>query len=280
EDPPHSGNRVIDMDIKNHLVPQKTFRIAVTGDVYVTRLEREIIDTLDFQRLGGVRQLGSVVHVYRTALHTRFDHCLGTLAMVDRMMRAVKMNAHSSEDESRIDPEQEVLARLYALLHDLPHVPFGHTIEDELGLILRHDQNPKRLLRFLGPDSQIGSIIRANLGKAMYDRFLSIYLWEEDKKWEKRRNEIAERDSEQAKLWDELENWKDLKDSDDAFIHDLVSNTVCADLLDYIARDNYFCNLGGAMEYRFINFLYLHRNADGRRRLYGRREKPSRAETP
>lgn len=91
QDMPHSGNTAI--DFKNLLKPQKTFRIAVSGDVQVTRLEREIIDTLDFQRLGGVRQLGSVVHVFRTALHTRFDHSLGTLAMVDRMMRAIATNA-------------------------------------------------------------------------------------------------------------------------------------------------------------------------------------------
>ena len=77
--------------LKNSKFPRlvKTIRIAVTGDVGVTELEKKIIDTLDFQRLRGVRQLGSSVQVYPTALHTRFDHALGTLAMADRVCKAV-----------------------------------------------------------------------------------------------------------------------------------------------------------------------------------------------
>src|SRR5947209_13822278 len=82
----------------------KTIRIAVTGDVFLTRLEREIIDTPDFQRLRGVCQLGSVCMVYPTALHTRFDHCLGTLAMAAKMVRAIRENTHSSKDERSIEP--------------------------------------------------------------------------------------------------------------------------------------------------------------------------------
>lgn len=220
----------------------KTFRIAVTGDVFVTRLEREIIDTADFQRLRGVRQLGTVFLVYPTALHTRFDHSLGTLAMAARMIRSIRENTHSSKDERSIEPIQEALARLYALLHDVPHVPFGHTIEDELSLFTRHDKNPTRIERFLGRDSGIGALIRQHLGEQAYDRFMAIYEW----------------------------NGTDKLQHDDAFIYDLVSNTVCADLLDYLARDSYFCNLELQSEYRFLNFLYLKRDDSGMRRVFVR----------
>lgn len=261
---------------KQFLVPHKTIRIAVSGDVYVTRVEKDIIDTPDFQRLRGIRQLGNVQHVYPTALHTRFDHSLGTLCMADRMIQAIKNNMHSEADERKIDTKQEILARLYALLHDLTHVPFGHTIENELGLLTEHDHNPTRILHFLGPGSDIWRIITNlgdelyhktgnelynTLGNELYNRFMAIYIWDEKKSFAKR---VGENEA-----WDELQDWKIIK-SEDAFIHDLVSNTVCADLLDYIARDNYFCNLGGSMEYRFINFLYLSTDSDDRRHVFVR----------
>jgi len=232
------------------LKTEKTFRIAVTGDVFVTQLERKIIDTPHFQRLRGVRQLGSVQHVYPTALHTRFDHSLGTLAMAQKMIQAIRNNTGSEEAERRITLKQEILARLYALLHDITHVPFGHTIEDELHLLPRHDENPDRILKFLGPDSFIGQIIQRDIGSDGYDRFMRIYLW--DDKPEKQIKRSKE------KVWEPLKDWL-VTDAlnDDIFIHDLVSNTVCADLLDYVMRDSYFCNLGIGLEYRFINFLYL-----------------------
>jgi HD superfamily phosphohydrolase len=201
----------------------KTIRIAVSGDVFLTKLESEIIDTEDFQRLRGIRQLGTVNLVYPTALHTRFDHSLGTLAMADRMIRAIVSNTHSSPAEQHIEPVQEALARLYALLHDLPHVPFGHTIEDELSIFTRHDKNPARIERFFGKNSEVGKLIVTYLGESVYARFMSIYSWDEDSS-----TQLA---------------------NDDNFIYDIVSNTVCADLLDYLARDSYFCNLDIPLDY-------------------------------
>ena len=41
------------------LKPFKTIRIAVSGDVSVNKLEKDIIDTPHFQRLRGIKQLGT-----------------------------------------------------------------------------------------------------------------------------------------------------------------------------------------------------------------------------
>ena len=218
------------------LRPTKTIRIAVSGDVLLTALEVELIDTPDFQRLRRVRQLGTASFVYPTALHTRFDHALGTLEMAARMLDSIRKNRHNTDDEKAITAKQEVLVRLYALLHDVPHVPYGHTLEDELHILERHDNNPERLEHFFGSSSRIGSIIAKSLGASALENFLQIYRWD---------NECSLGGNE--------------------FIHDIVSNTVCADLLDYLARDNLFCNLGVSLEYRFLNFLYLHRQREQKR---------------
>src|SRR5712664_2217045 len=79
-------------DVPDFLRPKKTMQIAVSGGVLVTDLERRIIDTPDFQRLRGIRQLGLAYFVYPTALHTRFDHSLGTLHMATRMVHAIREN--------------------------------------------------------------------------------------------------------------------------------------------------------------------------------------------
>jgi uncharacterized protein len=257
------------------LIPAKTIRIAVSGDVHLTCLEKEIIDTKDFQRLRGVRQLGTVNLVYPTALHTRFDHSIGTLSMAARIARSIKENRHSLPDEREISETHEVLIRLYALLHDVPHVPFGHTIEDELGIYTRHDKNPDRFKRFFGQTSDIGSLLIKRLGMPIYLRFAAIYRWNG-----KTPSEETQEDLEKQSEWYRAEKtsiFQSITENDDAFVYDIVSNTVCADLLDYLARDSYFCNLDIALEYRFLTFLYLDRTGkENLRRVFVRLWKPTK----
>ncbi|MGO8698298.1 MAG: HD domain-containing protein [Limisphaerales bacterium] len=230
--------------VAEFLVPKKRIQIAVSGGVLITEIERQIIDTHDFQRLRGIRQLGLAHLVYPTALHTRFDHSLGTLQMAASMIQGIHDNAHDRADQN-IGDGQIALTRLYALLHDITHIPFGHSIEDELELLKRHDQNEERIQRFLGSGSEIGSIISKHLGPSFLETLLHIYRWDDNP--ETRKFQAA-----------------------DVFIHDLVSNTVCADLLDYLQRDNHFCNLGVSLEYHFIKYLYLRNDEHGQRRVFVR----------
>ena len=231
------------------LKPKKTIQIAACGEVMITLPEMEIIDTRDFQRLRRVRQLGAACVVYPTALHTRFDHSLGTLEMVWKMIRSITGNQHNADRLGNITPRQKCLARFYALVHDVPHIPFGHTIEDELCIFERHDKNTARIERFLGAQSDIGKIVVNHFGDAFHADLMRLYRWDE-----------------------EPDKWKGSKD--DAFVHDLVSNTVCADLLDYLRRDDFFCNLGVSIRYQFLNYLYIDEQKDcGLRRVFVRLSK-------
>lgn len=212
------------------LKPFKTIRIAVSGDVILNKLEVDIINTLAFQRLRRIKELGTTYLVYPTALHTRFDHSLGTLSMAMEMVRAIRENKHNNDSESKIDDEQEQLIRLLALLHDIGHIPFGHTLEDECRIFPRHDEDTDRTEYFLGNDNPIGEIIIKSIGLDMYVRFMKIF-------------------NATKKTFKQL--------GKDLFIYDLVNNTVCADLLDYLRRDCYFCNVILDTDYRFLKYLYL-----------------------
>jgi len=238
ETPAETQSTLFELGKAIDLKPYKTIRIAVSGDVLLNKLETRIVDTRDFQRLRSIKALGTTYLVYPTALHTRFDHSLGTLSMAMEMARAIRENKHNTEEERRIAPEEEQLIRLYAVLHDIGHIPFGHTLEDEFCIFPRHDEDSDRIERFLGEDSEIGKVLIQDLGKDLYKRFMSIYRADK-------------------------ENLDQL--GEDLYIYDLVNNTVCADLLDYLRRDCYFCNIILDMDYRFLKYLYLRKDGATKR---------------
>ena len=235
---PHLPGLLTGIDLSTH----KTLRLAVSGDVPLNALETRAIDTAAFQRLRGIRQLGTACWVYPTALHTRFDHSLGTHAMAVRMIHAIRDNPRGPSDERYIATDEEQLIRLYALLHDITHIPFGHTIEDECCIFPRHDENPLRLAYFLGEESEIGRVLTAGLGGELYQRLMRLF-------------HAAAGDTDALKAL-----------GDDRYILDLITGTLCADLLDYLRRDAFFCNVSLESDYRFLQHLAISRH-EGRRRL-------------
>lgn len=126
----------------------KRIRDPMYGDVGLTTDELRIIDTRQFQDLRGIRQLGLAYLVYPSAHHTRFEHALGTLYMAQKIMRGIK-----NADYLREGGPGEHVVRLAALVHDVSHVPFGHSIEDDLKLWGRHDTTA-RVESSLSPETR------------------------------------------------------------------------------------------------------------------------------
>src|SRR5215469_14288376 len=76
--------------------PKKIFTLPISGSVTLWGPEIEVVSTEAFQRLGGVKQLGTSYVVFRGALHTRFEHSLGSLHQAERMIQAVRSNRANS----------------------------------------------------------------------------------------------------------------------------------------------------------------------------------------
>ena len=74
----------------------RVLRDPVHGDVQLTGEELRVLDTPEMQRLRGVRQLGAAHLVYPGALHTRFDHMIGSLHMAGRMIEAVELSPQNA----------------------------------------------------------------------------------------------------------------------------------------------------------------------------------------
>ena len=87
-----------------------------------------IIDTAAFQRQRYIKQLGFAHLVYPGATHTRFDHAIGVYHLAVTALRRLR---ECGEVPDELWPEA-ALVPYAALLHDIGHYAFSHSLE-ELG---------------------------------------------------------------------------------------------------------------------------------------------------
>ena len=233
-------------DIPAHLLmPAKVITDPLPHDVYLTEIERLLLDSPPMQRLRRIRQLGTAQLVYPGAVHNRFSHVLGTLRKAQDLLDAVlgyRSRLSPSHDlfaqwESELDQEEfdrrvaeiVVLTRLGALLHDLCHVAFGHTIEDDLGILTPHDANVERFERFWA--EMPADLVPEPLAYHLKPLIIS-----------KGGGTLDPHNDPEYKY---------------PFVDDLVGNTICADLLDYLGRDHFYTGLPMSLGTRFLDNFYV-----------------------
>ena len=185
-------------------------RDPIHGDVSLTTRETSVLDLPAVQRLRGIKQLGTAYLVYPGCLHTRFDHSLGAAAVAKRMLREL------ADRGTRFDADLAEAVAIGALLHDVTHVPFGHTLEDERRLFPRHDKGRRLGLLLDGPVGE--ALERADLAEPV--RAI-------------------------------LEGAAD--GSVPPWAAEIVSSTIDADLLDYLRRDSYFAGLAQSYDDRVFH---------------------------
>ncbi|MGH7540004.1 MAG: HD domain-containing protein [Gemmatimonadota bacterium] len=150
----------------------RTIRDPLWGNIRVGPDAAPILDTPQFQRLRGVKQLGLAHLVYPGAVHTRFLHALGVYHLTSLAVETLARNG-GLERLDRAEREAIPLVRLAALLHDIGHYPFSHAME-EVGpesIPGHHEEVASRFLRAepirralepMGADAEgrIGELIR------------------------------------------------------------------------------------------------------------------------
>lgn len=235
--------------------------LPVNGFIWFYPEEMRVIDHPAFQRLGKINQLGQAYYVFRGATHKRMEHVLGAVGVAQRMISAVNFNSEKTELEQTsrafaeqdwregLGIEEERFVRLGALLHDIGHLAAGHTLEDELGLFGKHDEDD-RLDYIFGDRDDLGrpeweistdAPTLAKLVNDLYGRYLPEDL--NEKLSASRilrlliRKPPKKRDDDRYKEeHDLLLGSSDLRAN---VCMNMIGNTICADLLDYIVRDWY-----------------------------------------
>lgn len=200
-------------------------RDPVHGDVELTGDELRLVDTAEFQRLRGIKQLGSASLVFPGATHTRFEHSIGTMHVADLLITACNKNA--ARDPAgchRVTDEERRVLRAAALLHDVTHIPYGHNIEDQTGLLPRHDE-PDRFAAVLG-ETELGTELdrqglRADVLAVLTGRGRTV----------------------------------------PPFWRQVLSDTIDADLLDYLRRDALYTGLELRYDRRVLDYFRIDRGA-------------------
>ncbi len=110
----------------------RSIRDPIHGDVGLSELESAVVDTRIFQRLRYIRQNGLLHFVFPGAVHTRFAHSIGTLSIAGRVFDGLFMSVLQKANDSERSAVLYLRCafRLAALLHDVGHCAFSHSIED------------------------------------------------------------------------------------------------------------------------------------------------------
>ncbi len=112
--------------------------ISITGDFVF-----DLIEHPWFQRLRNVKQLGLTSFVYPGATHSRFQHGLGALHLMEMAINTLRSKGVT------ISAEEEEATFIAILLHDCGHGPFSHALEDSIINDISHEDLSLLLMRKL-----------------------------------------------------------------------------------------------------------------------------------
>ena len=135
---------------------EKVFKDPVHKYIYVQdNTIWDLINTREFQRLRRIRQLGTSYLTFHGAEHSRFSHSLGVYEITRKIISQFERNHY--EDWPK---EERLLCLCAALLHDLGHGPFSHSIEKAFGTkhedwscrIVLGDTDVNKVLSRVSPD--------------------------------------------------------------------------------------------------------------------------------
>ncbi len=195
--------------------------------------ELKLINTAEFLRLQQVKQLGFVYRVWPGATNTRYEHSLGSYHLALRAIRALLMRGNEGGLEGVSCKSIQTLL-VAALLHDIGHYPFSHTIEDLGAPVIHHEQ----------------------VGRAIIEKSEIATILERDYKLSPAR--VAD--------MIDIPFGKELSGDDELLSH-LLSGALDVDKLDYLPRDARACNVpyGGVDVSRLLSSLLVHADGDGKR---------------
>lgn len=122
------------------LTPETIIRDSLYDLVPLSAEASRLLSTVPMQRLDGIQQLGFVSKVWPGARHSRLEHSIGVMHLMQMALDHLRSRGHA------LDPETARVGIAAALLHDVGHYPFSHAIEELGPPILSHEEVGRRII--------------------------------------------------------------------------------------------------------------------------------------
>lgn len=215
--------------------PVMTVRDSLYDLIPLGSREEKLIGTAAFLRLQKIKQLGFVYRVWPGATHTRYEHSLGCYHLAVRALRAL-LRRGADGGLAGVSASSIQTLVVAALLHDIGHYPFSHTIEELGHPIVPHEK----------------------VGRAIIEQGEIAAILEQEYHLSPERVADMIDPPRQRTL-----------SSDDALLAHLLSGALDVDKLDYLPRDARACNVpyGGVDVARLLSSLRVHADVKGERRI-------------
>lgn len=144
---------------------KKIINDPVYGFIHIrSELIFDIISHPFFQRLRHIKQLGLTDLVYPGAQHTRFQHALGAMHLMGRVLDNLRFKG------IEISEQEYEASQLAILLHDIGHGPFSHALEETLLAGVKHESISYLLMSELNDDFDNAIELAMRIFRNSYER--------------------------------------------------------------------------------------------------------------
>ena len=241
----------------------KVIHDPVWGTTLFYQWELEILDSPLLQRLRNISQLGLAMLTYPSAHHTRFEHTLGVMSVVTKMVNHINQEAVTPI----IDNEDFYTLRLAALLHDVGHCFCSHLSEAIYGK-LNEFVNLKKSFNIFQAAKEHEILAYIIINTKEFKTFVKekVNFWKTVIDVDKMCIEIG-----YMIIGAELPYKEEQQGGYEKkyYLTQIINGQYDADKLDYLRRDSYTAGL--ALTYDIDRFLYKIRIANKEEEIDGKR---------